>query len=218
MGVLKTDWQLLRFQMIERIVFDIESRLPGWWYSIYQEADTFRLVLGPSYACPDAASRYLMSTFKPGHEEFSVTSQNDVSFIDDAISLIHQLKSDLHHVFEKEPGGYILQRTDTCRKHIPTDLSLLKHEYTRLLDYILTENIKVKDTPVDQIYQLTQISLGSCQVTADCSIYLTLPNDKKIELRCDLDEKLDSSLRTCIDDLKAIVTHNLSCTESEEDL
>lgn len=168
--------KLLTPEILVEIIQLVEGRLPGWWYSLYQhESGLVELRGGASYACPDDFSRWYATT-KEGDTGFRIYV--DITNPD----IVQMIRIDIEKMlteaalFMNGNDSKIPDQSEKPRIQSKDDLITLQTNYQDTL-VLLRQAGRLGFT-------LKEFHLGSCTLSADCTIRGTLhgksigyPND-----------------------------------------
>lgn len=185
--------KLVSADTIVSIVETIEQKIPGWWYSVYQKFDgLIEIRGGPSLESPDGLSRrYAMTKDGDSGFTFDIDIDNPEIVTEVCVKLTEVKKHSLDLM--STIVSDVPPQTGLPRIHSIEDLEDLKINYTKSLATLH----KTKDMGFD----LYELHIGSCTISADCSIRGTLCGED-VSFECDvLDDGLGYSLWSSTADL-----------------
>lgn len=183
-------------EMIGTLIFQLETQLPGWWWSISQEKSSITVTRGPGKNSPYRADRELLDT-----------EEGDRGFRDVLLPFNHDLENQIPSWINLVGAPLIFDRRkypedkfDTSyvfRHQNDGDLGSLRDSYLSFLNEVhLIEG---------EGYLLEELYLGSCDLSVDCSIRGKRPNGQKFDVSVDFkgDACLADSLSASVSELKA---------------
>jgi hypothetical protein len=174
---------LLSADTLIRAVSLIETKLAGWWWSLSQESGRITLSAGAGRNCPNPVDVALSRTREgdAGVIESICFTQGDreelvIEFIEAYI-----MKMDAHRESIKSNSPELIPEPNEnwYRKQYSSELIDLRNRY-----YIFLTSIPVIESL--SIHRLNEFYIGSCDLSADCSIRGTIGENEKFDFSVDL--------------------------------
>lgn len=188
--------------ILTNFIETIEDYLPGWWYTFhFTGEETFDVSMGPCNSCVDPESRYLLS-IRPQGAGYDKTIRYPHAKVD-LTKFIDYLLSEKDKAFANKEGT-LYQRDSLSRHHSQINLENLAFGYNAFLEYL-------KSDKYDKKYPINQFMIGSCFLSADCSIRGIRPDGTPFDISYDFqgDGRLYDSVFTAYRDYEAMVKYGL---------
>lgn len=186
--------------VLTEAIVKIETSLPGWWWSLSQQHKKITFSAGPGQNCPDPRE-VLFSKTREGDRGF-INNLNYLKYIPDAEFLVW---IDDMILFIK---GNVLEYTNTLDKpfnNIQSDKVWYRNQPKDALlnlesvysTFLKTLNVAVA---MNTGYVLQEMYVGSCDLSADCSLRGLRKDESEFDVSIDLfdrDASIADSLRNC---------------------
>ena len=196
--------------MVGNTISFFEDHLPGWWYSISQSViiskegsrPNLRISCGPSLTCPLIPSRIYAVTKEgdAGHRFDLRPSDFDEDALDHIRVLLVEYQNARLRWGDKPDRSW--DSTGDPRIHSGDELPAIESSYIRMVDAI--SKVELYGPETGNTTFLTEVYLGSCATSADCSIRGVFQKEGEFDFSCDIQD-VDSfhiSIDECVDKLK----------------
>lgn len=198
--ISSTGIRFLRPTILIDSIIKIEVNLPGWWWSLSQKKDKVTISMAPAENCPNQQDVI-----------FSKTKEGDAGFINTFNLSDHSYSEDKFLLWldgiVKAIRSFEFLKIDSALKSIDSNktwyrtqsaqnLLNLKEAYSAFLQKL--EVFEKKDHILKEIY------LGSCDLSADCSLRGNRSDGTEFDISIDLhghDESISDSLKDCVTEL-----------------